>query len=104
MITIRFKLPDGEVREIEGREGESVMSTAVSHDVPGIVGECGGELSCATCHVYERAGEFTPMSADEDDLLELVDDREDASRLGCQLRLREGMADIDLEVPPSSLA
>ncbi len=28
------------------------METAVKFGVPGIVGECGGGLACATCHVF----------------------------------------------------
>jgi len=36
---------------IDAESGMSVMKTAVSNLVPGILGECGGEMSCATCHV-----------------------------------------------------
>ncbi|WP_342456182.1 2Fe-2S iron-sulfur cluster-binding protein [Phaeobacter gallaeciensis] len=45
-------MPDG--TEITGaaENGQNLMQAALSHDVPGIIGECGGTLSCATCHVY----------------------------------------------------
>jgi 2Fe-2S ferredoxin len=46
-----YVLPGGERREIDADEGSSVMEAAVGNLVPGIVGECGGTLSCATCHV-----------------------------------------------------
>jgi 2Fe-2S ferredoxin len=77
------------------------MHVAVEHGVPGIIGECGGELSCATCHVrvLESDATFRSMSGDEDDLLEAVDDREDRSRLGCQLLLRPEMTSVRIEVP-----
>lgn len=45
--------------EFSGREhvldltsGRLLMQGAVGNDVRGIIGECGGACSCATCHVY----------------------------------------------------
>ena len=52
MSTVVYTADDGSVTTIDGRPGDSVMETAVRNGVPGIVGECGGSLSCATCHVF----------------------------------------------------
>lgn len=74
--------------------GESVMTAAVNNNVAGIDGECGGELSCATCHVYlpeSLAALVPPPSADELEMLEVVDDPRAGSRLGCQVRLVDSM-------------
>lgn len=91
MPIVTFVDPAGNATKLEADPGESVMSVAVRHGVPGIVGECGGNASCATCHVYvgeaflDRLG---APSGDEEDLLDLgVSDRRPASRLSCQLRL-----------------
>ena len=54
MTTVHFTDADGAVREVEANPGDSVMETAVRNGVPGIVAECGGSLSCATCHVFVR--------------------------------------------------
>ena len=41
---------DGTGHTVELPVGENVMRGALAHDLPGIVGECGGGLACATCH------------------------------------------------------
>ena len=71
--------------------GDSVMETAVRNGVPGIVAECGGSLSCATCHVYvapEDLPALPAMEEMEDEMLYGVAcDRQWTSRLSCQLRV-----------------
>ena len=98
---MRFgNLPD------EGAVGDSVMATAVRHGVPGIVGQCGGSLSCATCHVFVDdtcASSFPAVSALEDEMLDCAaTDREESSRLSCQLVLQDGL-DVRVRVPDSQL-
>ena len=64
---------DGVKQTVEGATGDSVMITAVQNGLDGIVAECGGSCSCATCHVYvdeawiERTGRATE---EESELLE----------------------------------
>ena len=49
-------LPTGEI-------GQTVMETAIKHDVPGIVAECGGACSCATATCMGRGlAEHQPVS------------------------------------------
>jgi 2Fe-2S ferredoxin len=99
MPTVHFTDAEGAVRDIEGNIGDSVMETAVRNGVPGIVAECGGSLSCATCHVFVREDcldQLPEVEEMEDEMLYgTVVDREDNSRLSCQLRLGE---DTDLYV------
>ncbi|SFT00102.1 MULTISPECIES: 2Fe-2S iron-sulfur cluster-binding protein [Saccharopolyspora] len=98
MPKVFYTLPDGTERVVEAAAGDSVMQTAVRNGVTGIVAQCGGELSCATCHVFVDADElaaFPAPSEDEEDMLDgTAVDREDTSRLSCQLVL----ADRDLHV------
>jgi 2Fe-2S ferredoxin len=86
--------------DVDAEAGDSVMNAAVRGGVPGIEGECGGEMSCATCHVYvEDPTIFISPSPDELDLLELADDRTERSRLGCQLKIKEDIGDFEVRVP-----
>lgn len=74
---------------VDARVGDSVMLTAKRHGVPGIRGDCGGFLMCATCHVYvdeDDLGGLPEISEDEDEMLDgAAADRAENSRLSCQL-------------------
>ncbi len=89
MPTVVYVSPDGERREIPAIDGDSVMRTATLNLVPGIVGECGGELSCATCHVYVDEGwaeRVPPISTLEEEMLDVAAaEPGPTSRLSCQL-------------------
>jgi 2Fe-2S ferredoxin len=99
MPKVTFRLTDDD-KIVDGDAGKSIMQVAVDAAIPGIIGECGGDMSCATCHVYcEDQTGFKRASADEKDLLELVDDLRETSRLGCQLKLTDATADVVVEVP-----
>jgi ferredoxin, 2Fe-2S len=95
---LTFVLPDQSERVIESVPGESIMVVATRAGIPGIIGECGGEMSCATCHVHIDTDEFQPPSLDEQDLLEVVDERAANSRLSCQLKLGD-TGDLLIRVP-----
>ncbi|MGO4250376.1 2Fe-2S iron-sulfur cluster-binding protein [Paenarthrobacter sp. RAF54_2] len=99
---IQFRIPTGEVRKVDAADGETVMRAALSQDIPGIVGECGGELTCATCHVHvtpEWFDQLEPASGDEEDMLEVLDDRTEHSRLCCQIRITPDLDGIEVAVP-----
>ncbi|UOQ57530.1 2Fe-2S iron-sulfur cluster-binding protein [Leucobacter allii] len=101
MTEITFITPsDGAERPVSFAEGESVMQAAVNSDVPGIEGECGGEMNCGTCHVLVDASwreRFEAPSWDEDVMLDIVE-REPGSRLGCQLKLQRAHAGLVVTV------
>jgi 2Fe-2S ferredoxin len=79
------------------------MAAAVRQGVPGIVGECGGNTSCATCHVYvdERFAEMVGPPTDlEDDVLDLaVSDRRVSSRLSCQITVTPELDGLVVSTP-----
>lgn len=95
MTTVTYTDAEGDTRTIEATVGDSVMETAVRNGVPGIVAECGGSLSCATCHVFIDESEIDSlpdMSGMEDEMLYgTAVDRANNSRLSCQLPIAEGM-------------
>ena len=103
MPKVIYVAPDGSQRAVDAAAGDSVMRTAVHNGVPGIIGECGGNSSCATCHVWVR-DEFVavvgPPNDLEDDLLDLaVSERRGGSRLSCQIRVTEAMDGLTVDVP-----
>lgn len=106
MATVTFTETNGQQREIEANAGDSVMETAVRNGVPGIVAECGGSLSCATCHVYVAEADLASlpeMSEMEDEMLYgTADDRQDNSRLSCQIPVTEGM-DLHVTTPETQV-
>ncbi|MFF2720428.1 2Fe-2S iron-sulfur cluster-binding protein [Streptomyces sp. NPDC058011] len=106
MPKVFYKQPDGAERVVEAEVGDSVMQTAVRNGVPGILGQCGGVLSCATCHVFlaeENADDFAAVGEDEDEMLDCAaTDREDNSRLSCQLALAPGQ-EVRVTVPEAQL-
>ena len=93
----------GEERAVDGIAGESVMVTATKAGVPGIIGECGGNASCGTCHVWVRE-EFWdavgPTNDTEEDLLDLgATDRRDTSRLSCQVEVTDVLDGLTVDIP-----
>lgn len=106
MASVTYVQPDGTSRVVEVPVGTSAMAAAVSAGVPGIVAECGGSLSCATCHVYvERSTIATSeISADEEDMLDwTASPRLQTSRLSCQLVVVKDDDEMTLRVPDKQL-
>jgi ferredoxin, 2Fe-2S len=102
MVRLVFVDSVGVTHEVEAEVGESVMKVAVRNNIRDIEGECGGEMNCATCHVQPRPGWHLPEpSLDETDMLDIVNHRNELSRLGCQIRLDESLDGLILDVPPA---
>lgn len=94
---------DGQRVTLEVREGDTLMMAATGAGVVGIIGECGGGMACATCHVVVDPEWFAVTggpSAFEADMLDITDaPREATSRLSCQLQMRADLDGIVLRVP-----
>jgi 2Fe-2S ferredoxin len=102
---VTYVVPDGSTHVVDVPAGQSVMDGSVRNNLPGIVAECGGSCSCATCHVHldeEFADLFDEASDEERDLLEYAEDRSPHSRLSCQLIVRAGCDGVRLTVPDSN--
>jgi 2Fe-2S ferredoxin len=106
MPRVTYIEPDGTPREIEAANGTTVMETAVDNNVDGIVAECGGACSCATCHVYVDESwleKLRPPDAQEDGMLDCVLDRRPNSRLSCQIELSDALDGLLVRVPESQI-
>ena len=100
--TITFIDANGNRRTLQAEPGQSVMQVAIENKVPGILADCGGCCSCATCHCYvgeEWAGKFAPASAEEAELVSYAFDPRPASRLSCQLVLTAEHDGIQIGLP-----
>ena len=102
MPKITYVEHDGTTRTVEGEVGLTVMETALKNDVPGIVAECGGSCTCATClvHVDEKWFEVVgPPSAEEEEQLDAAFEVKPTSRLSCQIKVTEAIDGLIVHTP-----
>ena len=106
MPTITFIEHDGTEHAIEASAGQTVMQAAIDNLVPGILGQCGGDCTCGTCHCYvasDWAGKIAAPEHGEKAMLEFTLGVETTSRLSCQLVISAQMDGIVLRLPQSQL-
>ena len=91
----------GEEQEITGESGLSVMEVIRDAGIDEVLALCGGCCSCATCHVHvdpEFAAKLKPMSEDENDLLDSSADRDENSRLSCQIEFGDHLDGLKVPI------
>ncbi|PYE12331.1 2Fe-2S ferredoxin [Williamsia limnetica] len=106
MATVIYHLPDGSSQSVEVPVGQSVMDGSVRNNLPGIVAECGGSCSCATCHVLLSSTAnalFDPPTDEEAELVEFLEGATPESRLSCQLIVGGDADEIHVEVLDSDV-
>ncbi len=102
MAKIHITNREGVESEIEGEIGISVMENLRDNDYE-LEAICGGQCSCATCHIYiddawtEKTGE---RSDEETELLEELECMQPGSRLSCQIEFTEDLDGLKLVVAP----
>jgi 2Fe-2S ferredoxin len=103
MPTVHWLLPNGERVCDDVNESTNLMDAAQMNGIAGIDGECGGCLSCATCHVVVDDAWLAlcpPMGEVENAMLDIVSSpRQSGSRLSCQLIASPALDGIVLHVP-----
>ena len=102
MPHVTFVLRDGSRRTVESAVGTSIMKAATDHGVSGIDAECGGCLTCATCHAYidEAWSDRIPApSEDESVMIECALDVRETSRLSCQIPLTDALDGLIVHIP-----
>lgn len=104
MVVVRFQQPDGSEATADVEVGMSVMEGAIAAGIDGIDADCGGQLSCATCHVYVDETWFDQLdhpSSDEAEMLTGAVEPQANSRLCCQIKVVPGLEGLVLRVPAS---
>ncbi|PWI19318.1 ferredoxin [Streptomyces sp. Act143] len=103
MPKITYVSARGTERTLDVPVGTSVMRAAELNDVEGIVAQCGGNMQCATCHVYvdeTTLDKPEPAHPDENYMLDYtVCPRRPNSRLSCRLKVTEAMDGLIVHTP-----
>jgi ferredoxin, 2Fe-2S len=106
MAKITFIEADGSEHVVDGKVGNSLMETAIHNGIRGLLAECGGACSCATCHVYIEAQWVSAVGEPgriEQDMLEMVVHRAACSRLACQVMVRADYDGLVVRIPESQV-
>ena len=104
MPKITYIDSSGTERTVEGKNGMTVMETAIKHNIPDIDADCGGACACATCHVYVDAAwesKTGEKSAMEESMLDFAENVETNSRLSCQIKVTDDLDGLVVRLPES---
>ncbi|MEM6650600.1 MAG: 2Fe-2S iron-sulfur cluster-binding protein [Pseudomonadota bacterium] len=102
MVKLTYIEHDGTSHEVDAETGLTVMEVAVKQGIPGIDADCGGACACATCHVHvdpaftEKTGEPSSM---EESMLDFASERDETSRLSCQIKISEELEGLIIRLP-----
>ena len=102
MLRIIFIEHNGRQHEVLAEPGLSAMQAALDNQVPGIVADCGGCCSCATCHGYVDApwdSRIPAASEAEAELVAYAFDPSPRSRLTCQIMLTPELDGMVIRLP-----
>lgn len=103
-VKVSFRNVRGGETTVEAQVGDTVMQVAIANNIPEILADCGGALSCATCHIHIAPGWFARTGApseDEKSMLELTVDPDETSRLSCQIVLTPELDGLAVNLPAS---
>ncbi len=104
MPKVKFITADGSEKEIDAENNVSLMMNAINNGIDGIVAECGGACSCATCHVIvdpEWYGKLPEPQNLEKDMLEFASEPSETGRLCCQINMTDELDGLIVTVPES---
>lgn len=106
MPKVTYVEANGTPHTIDVPVDENVMHGAVYQSVPGILGECGGACSCATCRCTIdpawAAKVGAPISDIEKELLEGAEgELKPNMRLSCQITMTADLDGLVVHLPES---
>ena len=102
MAKIKYIEHNGKEHIVEVQNGLTVMEGAVQNDIPGIDADCGGSMSCATCHVYVKEDWYNKLpkkEMGEDDMLDQAHEPNSKSRLSCQIMVSDDLDGLTVHMP-----
>lgn len=102
-ITVHLVEANGTRHSLAAAVAQSLMRVAVAAGLDGIKADCGGMMTCATCHVYiddAWATRLPAPSPDEEAMLEMTAaPRRPTSRLSCQIALDADLDGLTVAMP-----
>ena len=104
MPLITYIEHDERTYEVHVENGHTVMQGAVENMIDGIVAECGGACSCATCHCYVDEAWFDkvgPPGDIEQEMIDFTADPKPTSRLSCQITVTDELDGLIVRLPES---
>ncbi len=103
MPLVTYVSSNGTSRKIDVPAGTSVMQAALHNRVEGILGECGGNCMCATCHVYVDSNFLDRIPAPKENekfmLSIAAEGPQPNSRLSCQIKMTEELDGLTIRLP-----
>ena len=103
MPKVTYVAFNGDQRTVDVPVGENVMRGALYNNIDGIVGECGGALACATCHVYVDENWAAKTGAKSDMEMQMLDfspvEVKPNSRLSCQITMTDALDGLVVRMP-----
>lgn len=102
MPKLIFVRRDGQRFEVSAPIGQSLMEAATSNLIPGILGDCGGCVSCGTCEAVIDAPWSENLAPQQEDEIALLGDtlmRSPRIRLTCQINVNEHLDGVVIRVP-----
>jgi 2Fe-2S ferredoxin len=105
MTTLSIITREGVAMPTEISVDQSVMEAIRDRGIDELQALCGGQLSCATCHVYvdaNYAGRLPAMSDFESELLDSSDFRTAFSRLSCQIVCSPELDGMTVTIAPEN--
>ena len=102
MAKITYIEFNGNSHTIDVANGLSVMEGAVQNGIHGIDADCGGGMSCATCHVYVMDYWFNKIEKKtdgEEDMLDQAYEPKSNSRLSCQITVSDELDGLVVNLP-----
>jgi 2Fe-2S ferredoxin len=99
---VTYLSAEGTASTVEVPAGDTVLDGALDNGIAGLIGQCGGGCTCATCHCRVDPAWIDRVNAphpDESELLEYVLERGPTSRLACQIEVTDALDGLTVELP-----
>ena len=102
-ISVHITDHKGVLTSIDAKIGKTLMEAATAKNINGIAADCGGLMTCATCHVFVGepfASQLSKPDAEEMAMLAFTAaPRQPNSRLSCQISLSAELNGLAVTLP-----
>ena len=99
---IKIILNNGaEKKNIEVKENSTILDVARKENIE-LEGSCEGSLACSTCHILISNTWISKLkrpTREERELLEILPNIKENSRLGCQIKITKELDGIEISLP-----